>query len=561
MYYDGEIGPNGSTPTTWLARVRRVDGSYSEPSTLADRPGNPHVGVTATGAAYALWSDGLNPSVIRLAYRPANSVQFQTPEAVATTTVDFGRAALAVNGSGAVAVGWQARINGRLVYQVRVRPDGGSWSSIETLSDPIDSSGDTYAATLAIAPDGTVLVAYDSHIPTRVFAATRPPGGVFGTPQSLDSGWPAGAAFDPMGVAIVLTNPSALKAFYKPSGAGSFGAPQTISDSTSVVGNANTGDAPVQVRFDAAGNAVALWTRSSGGPFETRVEAARRPIGGSFGPAQPISALSGRDARFAELAVSPNGTALATWNDLPAFEGQYPDGQKFAVAFPGEGFGGIQTGWPDGCRPVLKAKIGFLPSNVAVGFSDIGSTYNQQPLVFLRSSTYTPDRSLAQRTCGSPAIEIGTNGSSGNGAGTSNGMPGGPQKPQRLTVSKFLVSPKKFRIPTGRKSGKPRRPPARFVFRLSGPGEVIISIMARVPGSRRGRGCVPPKTTAKGKRCTRIVKLGTVKTQGRPGSNKVAFDGRVGKRALEPGEYAVGIVAGRGSMKSIPRTTRFTVVQ
>src|SRR3954451_24681724 len=45
-----------------------------------------------------------------------------------------------------------------------------------------------------------------------------------------------------------------------------------------------------QVTFDAAGNALAVWTRANHGGAQDSVQAAFRPAGGDFAPAVDVSA-------------------------------------------------------------------------------------------------------------------------------------------------------------------------------------------------------------------------------------------------------------------------------
>jgi hypothetical protein len=55
---------------------------------------------------------------------------------------------------------------------------------------------------------------------------------------------------------------------------------------------------------------------------------------------------------------------------------------------------------------------------------------------------------------------------------------------------------------------------------------------------------------------------GTLKRNARPGANRIAFSGRIGRRALRPGRYVARIVASDASGKrSAPRTLHFTVVR
>ena len=65
-----------------------------------------------------------------------------------------------------------------------------------------------------------------------------------------------------------------------------------------------------QVVFDAAGNALAVWTRSNG--TNEIVQAAWRPVGGSWQAADNLSAV-GQDAAYPQVAVNGAGTAVVVW--------------------------------------------------------------------------------------------------------------------------------------------------------------------------------------------------------------------------------------------------------
>jgi hypothetical protein len=65
-----------------------------------------------------------------------------------------------------------------------------------------------------------------------------------------------------------------------------------------------------KVGIDAAGNATAIWTRSDG--LHLLVQAAERPVGGSWGAPIDLSGASG-NAESPTLAVDPAGDAIVAW--------------------------------------------------------------------------------------------------------------------------------------------------------------------------------------------------------------------------------------------------------
>jgi hypothetical protein len=110
---------------------------------------------------------------------------------------------------------------------------------------------------------------------------------------------------------------------------GTFGATQTISDP-------GQDASEPQVAFDPSGNAVAVWTRFDGA--NTRIEAAFRASGGSFGAPQVISA-AGQNASRPQVSMDSAGKTVAVWERF--------DGTKLrieAAVRPASGsFGAVQT--------------------------------------------------------------------------------------------------------------------------------------------------------------------------------------------------------------------------
>jgi hypothetical protein len=114
--------------------------------------------------------------------------------------------------------------------------------------------------------------------------------------------------------------------------AGNFDPVQTVS-----AAGADASQPDIDV--DDAGNAVAVWTRSSGAHL--RVEAAGRPAGGSFGAVQAVSA-SGRTADKPHVSVDPTGKAAAIW--ILYDSGTSGNGViQSAVRPAGGSFGGVST--------------------------------------------------------------------------------------------------------------------------------------------------------------------------------------------------------------------------
>lgn len=155
----------------------------------------------------------------------------------------------------------------------------------------------------------------------RIQAAVRPPGGSFGAAQTLSAvgqeAFQPQVAIDPNGNAVAVWTRfdgvfNRIQASSRPAG-GSFGAVQTLS-----VANKNS-DSP-QVSIDPNGTATAVWVTYDGTGSTSRIVAATRPLGGSFGAEETIS-FNGQFAFEPQVESEPNGEAVAVWSRF--------DGAKF----------------------------------------------------------------------------------------------------------------------------------------------------------------------------------------------------------------------------------------
>jgi hypothetical protein len=102
-----------------------------------------------------------------------------------------------------------------------------------------------------------------------------------------------------------------------------------------------------------------------------------------------------------------------------------------------------------------------------------------------------------------------------------------------------------------------------FRFSLSEAAQVAIRIERRARGFKRGRRCVkrPPRSGPR-RGCARFVRAGTLTRDGQPGTNSVAFSGRLGRRALKAGRHRARLTASDAAgNRSRPRTVSFRVVR
>lgn len=114
-----------------------------------------------------------------------------------------------------------------------------------------------------------------------------------------------------------------------------------------------------------------------------------------------------------------------------------------------------------------------------------------------------------------------------------------------------------------RRGGGRARAGTRIRFRLNAVATVRMSIHRRVGGRRMGRRCVAGKRQPRSRKpCKRFVKQGVlVRRNLAVGTQRIAFSGRIGRRALRPGRYRLTVVAiADGGDRSKPRRASFSIL-
>jgi len=244
--------------------------------------------------------------------------------------------AVAMNAQGDVVAAWSNFATGDNRIEAAFRPAGGAFTAPQILACPCP--GPTGGADAAIDGQGNAVVVWVLGNESRVQAAFRPAGGSFGTPETLDlsaapeAGTPA-VAMDPAGNALAIwegtdgTHIRIKVAFRAPGG--TFGAIQTLSD-------AGQGARSPQIAMNPQGDAIVIWEHGDG--TNSRAQAAFRPAGGTFGPAQTISG-AGEDAFRPGIALAGSGDALAIWKGVTPCEGPCPERVRTAFRPAGGSFG------------------------------------------------------------------------------------------------------------------------------------------------------------------------------------------------------------------------------
>jgi hypothetical protein len=146
-----------------------------------------------------------------------------------------------------------------------------------------------------------------------------------------------------------------------------------------------------------------------------------------------------------------------------------------------------------------------------------------------------------------------------------------PQSPPlaKPVISNARLTHRRFRVAKGGTAVTARKhklPPkgTTFVFTLSLPASIKIVITSSAHGLRSGKKCVAPTRKLRkhhAKRCTRTVTHGTLKrSHEAQGTDKLAFTGRIGHKALKPGKYKATLTATNTAGTSKAVTLKFKIV-
>ena len=129
------------------------------------------------------------------------------------------------------------------------------------------------------------------------------------------------------------------------------------------------------------------------------------------------------------------------------------------------------------------------------------------------------------------------------------------------TNAVFAVGPASTPL-SGQTAANRHRGGTVFFFRLDRAATVNIAIQSSAPGRRVGRSCRPDgRRLRKRPHCARTLLIGTLARSAHAGLNRVAFSGRIGRKALKPGRYRAVFTATDAAGASLPRTLSFTVVK
>ena len=272
----------------------------------------PVVTTCPDGSTIVVWirNDG-NHNTVQAAIRPPGGGAFGTPIDLSTPGQNASDPDVATGADGTTTAVWQRYNGANTIVQAATRPAGGTFGTPVDLSTPGQDAG---YPDVAIAPDGTTTAIWRRYngSNTIVQAATRAPGGTFGTPVDLST--PGQNTDDQQ----VVTGPDGtttavwqryngsntiVQAATRPAG-GTFDTPVDLS-------TPGQNAFQPQITTGPDGTTTAVWRRFDGS--NTIVQAATRVPGGAFGTPVDLS-TPGESAYEPAVATGPDGTTTAVWD-------------------------------------------------------------------------------------------------------------------------------------------------------------------------------------------------------------------------------------------------------
>lgn len=223
---------------------------------------------------------------------------------------DASQQAMAVAPSGGALVAWREKRDGDWVVRAAVRATSGEWSPAETLSAP---GGDAEDLQVAVGGDGTPAVAWQrvEGPLTAAQVAVRPAGGAWTPVKTLSAptvdGFNTRIGVDGKGNVTAVWTSSDGRNLILQSAARTAGADWGASADVSEPGRSAFDP---QLVVESEGAAVALWRRSDGA--SSLVQTAFRPAAGPWAPPENLSGRGG-NALEPRLVVTGQGLVVAGW--------------------------------------------------------------------------------------------------------------------------------------------------------------------------------------------------------------------------------------------------------
>jgi hypothetical protein len=146
---------------------------------------------------------------------------------------------------------------------------------------------------------------------------------------------------------------------------------------------------------------------------------------------------------------------------------------------------------------------------------------------------------------------------------TTTALPKPP--PPKPVLARLALSPSRFpAAPSGASIARRRKTGATVSYSDTQAGSTTFRVERAVAGVRKGRSCVKPSRSTRGrKRCTRLVVVsGSFAHRDSPGTNHFHFTGRIGGKALAPGSYRLAASPKSSlSLTGVTLRTAFVIIR
>ncbi|MDH3623487.1 MAG: hypothetical protein OEQ49_06400 [Myxococcales bacterium] len=346
------------------------DGRWGDPVLIAGDASYPQVAVDPNGNAVLVWTqwDGMRWDIWANRFTP--SAGWGVAERIGTDN-GGGSPQVAVDPNGNAVAVWtyQDTLGMRAdIWANRFTPSAG-WG----VAERIETDNLRYAAgpQVAVDPNGNAVAVWDQRDPMRfdIWANRFTPSAGWGVAERIETDNAGDAsnpqvAVDPNGNAVAVWHQGDPVRFdiwanrFTPSAG--WGVAERIETD-----NAGGGGSP-QVAVDPNGNAVAVWTQGDGEPLRSatrfHIWANRFTPSAGWGVAERIETDNLNNAFSPQVALDPNGNAVAVW--------QQWDGMRFDIwanrFTPSAGWGVAERIGTDNAGNAFVPQVAVDPNGNAV---------------------------------------------------------------------------------------------------------------------------------------------------------------------------------------------------
>ena len=290
----------------------------------------PRIAVDASGSPIAVWASvNLAGWTVQAAYRPAGGT-WQAPVSLEGPQAGTAAPDVVLDTTGRAVAVWASTSGSGWRVHAASRGTDGFWSQATAISGP-DATG-SIAPQLALEGTNDVTAVWSRSLGTSSVLESATRSAATGAWSPARQLFPTGPdAFAPQiavnkrGDGVIVWTSSdqsglSVVASVRPAGR-AWGPPTVLATATS-------GAVAPQVAIDARGDALAVWTHSTGG--FSRVQAANRTAGSGAWSAPRTLSKAGTDALTPQVALDNEGDGAISW-------ARY-DGQTFVIQ--GEGYDG-----------------------------------------------------------------------------------------------------------------------------------------------------------------------------------------------------------------------------